>query len=384
MNSSIESLYKRLSGNNFKKEAKLGDLLSTQVWVLTDESALNGGSLKKNNAKKKSIARAIETLTLTTVNAKVKKEKNLILDSQERLWKVDTENLSGNNKKEAEFINSKPYILNPEILNNPDIYPELTSLQNNEPELSLPTFTGGGERSIIGEITAIFNTINIGGEMSGGSVYLDEALRNAGDAGLNLSKEDQERLKLLAAKSQKYSERVNVVNNYLKAYQHVPEGKKTGNVKDDVDKHYDDIQQNLLEDQHKLKIINRSLLDHLKRVVKNGSKNNKLTTNPGAPKYKKITMFLADRVSQLGKQHFRKLGPLMKKMFELKKDKANSTQLAQVKNELAIKKKKLDHANKKILNLKSIKKQMQIDKRIKEKIKNKKWFKDLINRFDKY
>lgn len=76
MNSSIESLYKRLSENNFKKGAKIDELLSTQVWVLTDESALksNNSDLKNNNTEKKSIAKAIETLTgLNKVIVKKKK-----------------------------------------------------------------------------------------------------------------------------------------------------------------------------------------------------------------------------------------------------------------------------------------------------------------------
>ena len=91
----------------------------------------------------------------------------------------------------------------------------------------------------------------------------------------------------------------------------------------------------MLEDQHKLKIIKRSLLDHLKKVVKNGSKNSKLTTNTGAPKYVVITMSLAERVNQLGKQHFKKLGHLMLVMFESKENRANSTQLAKVNADLA-------------------------------------------------
>ena len=323
---SLISLLKQRYSNK-TTQININELLSTRMYVITKElidiKNLNNGQNNGQNNSKINILGALDMLK--NKNAVLKKDLYL----NEDLWVVDDNTING------DFINNKRYILNPHLINRKEIKglnTELDNVQSNKKKTVLPNLSGGAQLTINGDFCAMLNTLKSNIIMNGGAsdnFTIHELLNNGK---INLKESDRNRINLIVNKSVKYNERASMIYKYIEQYNKLPEKEKKGDIKQNVDANMEFLEEKILKDQEKSKLINTGLFDYLIKILNN---NKPLKKNTVEYKEKKISM--KNKIEELT-DHFNNLGHIMKYNFQLIKDR-------QTKNVLRSTQQTLDGAN---------------------------------------
>lgn len=311
----VSLLKKRLSTK--KTNVDITSLLSTQVYVLTNNK-IDVNMLTNEYDDQISILEALAKL----INKHVVLKKDLYLE--EDLWVVEGDS------KYSNFINDKRYILNPHLINYGRIKmlnTELSHVQSNKKSIVLPNLSGGAQSTINGEFHAMLNILKSNIIMNGGSITLQtEELLDNGNIQLNDA--DLERLKLILKKTIKYNERSDMIYNYIKKYNELPEHEKNGDIKKSVDTNMKSLEKNILKDQQKSKLINTSLYDHLIKVV-----NNNKSLKDNTVEYKEKKMSMKNKIAELI-NHFVNLGNIMTYNFRSIEDRHTKKELENTEKDL--------------------------------------------------
>jgi len=315
---SLISLLKQRYSNK-TTQINIKELLSTRMYVITKE-LIDINNLNNNQENGKiNILGALDMLK--NKNAVLKKDLYL----NEDLWVVDDNTING------EFINNKRYILNPHLINRKEIKglnTELDNIQSNKKKAVLPNLSGGAQLTINGDFCAMLNTLKSNIIMNGGAsdnFTIHELLNNGK---INLKESDRNRINLIVNKSVKYNERASMIYKYIEQYNKLPEDEKKGDIKQNVDANMEFLEEKILKDQEKSKLINTNLFDYLIKILNN---NNAFKKNTVEYKEKKISM--KNKIEELT-DHFDNLGHIMKYNFQLIKDRQTKNVLRSTQQNL--------------------------------------------------
>merc|ERR1711935_944867 len=205
---------------------------------------------------------------------------------------------------------------------------ELDNIQSNKKKAVLPNLSGGAQLTINGDFCAMLNTLKSNIIMNGGAsdnFTIHELLNNGK---INLKESDRNRINLIVNKSVKYNERASMIYKYIEQYNKLPEDEKKGDIKQNVDANMEFLEEKILKDQEKSKLINTNLFDYLIKILNN---NNAFKKNTVEYKEKKISM--KNKIEELT-DHFDNLGHIMKYNFQLIKDRQTKNVLRSTQQNL--------------------------------------------------